>query len=67
MKPRTIHGPGLFISQFVGAEPPFDTLSGLAEWAKQLGFKALQVPIADPRLKDLAGLSDKGAISKIDP
>jgi len=66
MKPRTIHGPGLFISQFVGAEPPFDTLSGLAEWAKQLGFKALQVPVADPRLKDLAGLSDKDAISKIE-
>ena len=66
MKPRTIRGPGLFISQFVGAEPPFDTLSGLAEWATQLGFKALQVPVADPRLRDLAGLSDKGAISKIE-
>jgi len=66
MKPRTMRGPGLFISQFVRTDPPFDTLGGLAEWAKDLGFKALQVPVSDPRLKDLAGLSDKDAISKIE-
>lgn len=56
----------MFISQFIGAEPPFDTLGGLAEWAKELGFKALQIPLSDPRLKDLAGLSDKDIISKIE-
>src|SRR5262245_19802160 len=66
MKPRTIHGPGLFISQFVGPEPPFNTLGGLAEWAKQLGFKALQIPVADPRPADLAGLPEKDALSKIE-
>jgi sugar phosphate isomerase/epimerase len=66
MKPKTIQGPGLFISQFIGAEPPFDTLGGLAEWAKELGFKALQIPVADPRLKDLAGLSEQDTISKIE-
>jgi sugar phosphate isomerase/epimerase len=65
MKPKTIRGPGLFISQFVGAEPPFDTLDDLAGWAKELGFTALQIPVWDPRLKDLTGLSDKDAISKI--
>jgi sugar phosphate isomerase/epimerase len=66
MKPKTIHGPGLFISQFIGAEPPFDTLAGIAEWARGLGFKALQIPVFDARLKDLAGLSDIDAISRID-
>jgi sugar phosphate isomerase/epimerase len=66
MKPKAIRGPGLFISQFIGTQPPFDTLGGLAEWAKGLGFKALQIPVSDPRLKDLAGLSDKDAIAKID-
>jgi sugar phosphate isomerase/epimerase len=65
MKPKTILGPGRFISQFIGAEPPFDTLGGLAGWAKALGFKALQVPVSDPRLKDLVGLSDKEVVSKI--
>lgn len=66
MKPRTIRGPGLFISQFVGADPPFDTLAGLAEWAAEIGFKALQVPVSDSRLKDLAGLSDDAAVAKIE-
>ncbi|HKU07169.1 MAG TPA: sugar phosphate isomerase/epimerase family protein [Bradyrhizobium sp.] len=66
MKPKTIRGPGLFINQFIGAEPPFDTLGGLSQWAGELGFKALQIPVSDPRLKDLAGLSDAEAISKIE-
>lgn len=66
MKPKTIRGPGLFISQFIGAEPPFDTLGSLAEWAKELGFKALQIPVSDPRLKDLAGLPEKAVLSRIE-
>src|ERR1700761_2079408 len=66
MKPKTIRGPGLFISQFIGADPPFDTLAGIAEWAGELGFKALQIPVSDPRLKDLAGLSDKDTVTKIE-
>lgn len=66
MKPRTMRGPGLFISQFIGAQPPFDTLTGLAEWARGLGFKALQIPLSDPRLKDLAGLPDEEALARIE-
>lgn len=66
MKPKTIRGPGLFISQFIGTEPPFDTLGGLAEWAGELGFEALQIPLSDRRLKDLADLSDAQAVSKIE-
>jgi sugar phosphate isomerase/epimerase len=56
--PKTMQGPGLFISQFIGQEPPFNTLEGLARWAAGLGFKALQIPASDPRLIDVAGLSE---------
>ena len=66
MKPKTLRGPGLFISQFIGAEPPFDRLGDLAAWAGDLGFKALQIPVSDPRLKDLAGLSEKDAVIRIE-
>jgi sugar phosphate isomerase/epimerase len=63
---KTILGPGLFISQFIGREPPFNTLDGLARWAADLGFKALQIPVSDPRLADIAGLSDSDAIAAIE-
>ena len=30
---KTIKGPAIFLAQFMGDKPPFDTLSGLADWA----------------------------------
>ncbi len=63
--PKTIKGPGLFISQFIGAQAPFDTLGGLAQWAAGLGFKALQIPVVDARLTDLATLSEPEIIAAI--
>ena len=50
---KTIKGPGIFLAQFIGAEPPFNTLDGLAEWAAGLGFKALQLPCNHPGIFDL--------------
>ena len=47
-------GPGLFLAQFAGAEAPFDSLPGLAQWAAGLGYRGLQVPTTDARLMDLA-------------
>ena len=41
---RTIKGPGIFLSQFIGGHPPFNTLEGLAGWAAEKGYKALQIP-----------------------
>ena len=41
---RTLKGPGIFLAQFLGAEPPFDTLDGLAGWASSLGYKGVQMP-----------------------
>ena len=41
---RTIKGPGIFLSQFIGGQHPFNTLDGLAGWAAEKGYKALQIP-----------------------
>ena len=35
---RTIKGPGLFLAQFAGAEPPFNSFDGLTKWAAGLGY-----------------------------
>lgn len=49
---KTIKGPAIFLAQFIGKDPPFDTLEHLAEWAAGLGYEGIQIP-ADPRLIDL--------------
>ncbi|OYO31722.1 sugar phosphate isomerase/epimerase [Janthinobacterium sp. PC23-8] len=49
---KTIQGPAIFLAQFLGDEPPFDTLEHLAQWAAGLGYQGLQLPTA-PRLFDL--------------
>jgi sugar phosphate isomerase/epimerase len=51
---KTIQGPGIFLAQFAGDQPPFDTLEGLAGWASSLGFAGIQIPTWDARLFDLA-------------
>jgi sugar phosphate isomerase/epimerase len=50
---KTIQGPGLFIAQFIGDQPPFDSLDSIAAWAAGLGFKGLQLSTNDPRFLDL--------------
>lgn len=50
---KTIKGPGIFLAQFIGGEPPFNTLDGIAQWAAGLGFKALQLPCNHPAIFDL--------------
>jgi sugar phosphate isomerase/epimerase len=51
---KTIKGPGIFLAQFIGDEPPFNSLPGLANWAAGLGFKAVQLPTNLPHIFDLA-------------
>jgi len=58
---RTIRGPALFLAQFIGTEPPFDTLPGLAEWAASNGYRALQIPTNAPHLFDLARAAESDA------
>src|ERR1700685_4511469 len=64
--PKIIRGPGLFISQFIGPEPAFNTLGGIAPSASELGFKALQIPVSTAGLCDMAGLSERDTIAEIE-
>ncbi|WP_312949916.1 sugar phosphate isomerase/epimerase [Superficieibacter sp.] len=50
---RTIKGPGLFLSQFISDQPPFNCLEGLAAWAAGLGYQALQIPCHNKAIFDL--------------
>ena len=48
-----IKGPGIFLAQCYGAEPPFNSLSGLTSWAKDLGYKGVQIPANEKGLIDV--------------
>lgn len=55
-----IKGPALFLAQFAGDEPPFNTLENITKWAAGLGYKGVQIPTFIPSLFDL----DKAATSQ---
>ena len=40
----TLKGPGLFLAQFAGDDAPFNSLQGICEWAKSLGYEGVQIP-----------------------
>src|SRR5690606_18605049 len=50
---RTIKGPGIFLAQFIDESTPFNSLSSICTWAKDLGFKGVQIPTWDPKIFDL--------------
>ena len=50
---KTIKGPGIFLAQFIGEQPPFNGLAAMCEWAAGLGYKGVQLPTLDPRFIDL--------------
>lgn len=58
---RTIKGPGLFLAQFMGDEPPFDNLVNIGKWAADLGFIGVQIPSWDARLIDLKKAAESKA------
>src|SRR5690606_18569544 len=41
---QTIKGPGIFLAQFLGDQPPFNSIESICSWAKDLGFKGVQIP-----------------------
>ena len=49
----TIKGPAIFLAQFAGDKPPFDTLDNITKWAAGLGYKGVQIPSWDGRMIDL--------------
>lgn len=50
---KTVKGPGIFLAQFIGQQAPFNNLEGIAKWAAERGFKALQIPCNHPKIFDL--------------
>jgi len=50
---RTIKGPGIFLAQFMGDQPPFNSLASICKWAADLGFAGVQLPSWDGRVIDL--------------
>ena len=50
---KTIKGPGIFLAQFMGDNPPFNSLKSICAWAKSLGFVGVQIPTWDSRCIDL--------------
>ena len=57
---KNIKGPAIFLAQFAGTKPPFNSLKNMAEWASGLGYKGVQIPTWEKSLIDL----DKAARSK---
>ena len=39
---KTIEGPAIFLAQFAGDAPPFNSLDAIAGWAAELGFRGVQ-------------------------
>ena len=50
---KTIKEPAIFLAQFMGENPPFDSFKNIVEWAAEKGFKGVQVPSWDKRCIDL--------------
>jgi sugar phosphate isomerase/epimerase len=50
---KTIKGPGIFLAQFMGDQPPFNDMKSICQWAKDLGYVGVQIPTWDSRCIDL--------------
>lgn len=51
--PATMRGPAIFLAQFAGESPPFDSWNAITRWAADLGYRGVQLPSWDGRLFDL--------------
>ena len=50
---KNIKGPAIFLAQFVGSDPPFDSLDNMCAWAADLGYKGIQIPSWETHLINL--------------
>lgn len=50
---NSIQGPGIFLAQFAGDKPPFNSLASIASWAAGHGYKGVQIPTTAPQLFNL--------------
>jgi sugar phosphate isomerase/epimerase len=70
---KTIKGPGIFLAQFMGDEPPFNDLKTICQWVKGFGYNGVQIPTNDTRCIDLKKVAEsktyadeyKGMINEI--
>lgn len=49
----TIKGPAIFLAQFMGDTPPYDSLDHICAWVADLGYKGIQLPSWDQRIINL--------------
>lgn len=61
MEKSPIKGPGIFLAQFLGDDPPYDDLDHIAKWIADLGYSGAQIPVWDKRIIDL----DKASESQV--
>jgi len=57
---KTMKGPAIFLAQFAGDEPPFNSFETICQWAAGHGYKGIQLPSWAGQLIDL----EKAAESK---
>ena len=58
---RTLKGPGIFLAQVAGPNPPFNRLDTIAKWAADLGYKGLQLPTGPGSFVDLEQAAESQA------
>ena len=58
---KTMKGPAIFLAQFGGDEPPFNSLKSVSQWAAGHGYKGIQLPTWDGNLFDLAQAAESKA------
>ncbi|HZX73358.1 MAG TPA: sugar phosphate isomerase/epimerase [Cyclobacteriaceae bacterium] len=55
---KNIKGPGIFLAQFLGDEPPFNNLKNICKWAASQGYVGVQIPAWDSRVIDLKKVAE---------
>jgi sugar phosphate isomerase/epimerase len=56
-----IKGPAIFLAQFAGEAPPFNSWDSICKWAASLGYRGVQIPSWDGRLFDLRKAAESKA------
>ena len=56
-----IKGPAIFLAQFMGDKEPFNSFPAITKWAKDLGYKGVQVPSWDSRCIDIKKAAESKA------
>ena len=59
--PSTMKGPGIFLAQFAGDAPPFNSWDSITRWAASLGYRGVQLPSWDTRFFDVGQAAESKA------